>query len=632
MNNHSPPKQEKRFDMSQRGTVLIVDDEPDVCETLENLLSLQGYNLAFASDGLEALRKAAELVPDLILLDVKMPGVDGFEVCRRLRADPLLAEVPIIMLTGLTHSNSRLRGIKAGADDFLSKPFDPIELQARVRTITQLNRYRHLLAERAKFERVIELSPNGILIADAEGTIRLASPAMLQLLGVKDEGSVVGTKMLAFVAPEEREHCATFFGDVIASTSRAVRAETSFVRSGGERFPVEVDAGHFVWDGKPAVQIIVRDITERKRAEEQIQRQLEYLATLRHIDRAITVGLDLNSTLNVFIEQAADQLDVDAFSVLLLDPDTRTLEYAAQRGFRRDDITRSRLRLGESYAGRAALQRRIVSVPNLGEAGEDLVPAQRIEGESFVSYYAAPLVTKGQVKGVLEIFHRAPLDPEPAWLEFLEALAAQAAIAIDKAELFDSLQRANAELSRAYDATLEGWSRALEMRDKETKDHTRRVTEMTVRLARAMGLGKESMVHIRRGALLHDIGKMAIPDGILLKPGPLTDVEEEIMHKHPVYAHEMLSPITYLHPALDIPYCHHERWDGAGYPRGLKGEQIPLAARIFAVVDVWDALLSDRPYRPGWSEEKVRAYIRDQAGRYFDPQVAKVFLEMDWST
>jgi putative nucleotidyltransferase with HDIG domain len=217
-------------------------------------------------------------------------------------------------------------------------------------------------------------------------------------------------------------------------------------------------------------------------------------------------------------------------------------------------------------------------------------------------------------------------------LEFLEALAAQAAIAIDKAELFDSLQRANAELSRAYDATLEGWSRALEMRDKETKDHTRRVTEMTVRLARAMGLGKESIVHIRRGALLHDIGKMAIPDGILLKSGALTDVEEKIMHKHPVYAHEMLSPIPYLHPALDIPYCHHERWDGAGYPRGLKGEQIPLAARIFAVVDVWDALLSDRPYRPGWSEEKVRAYIRDQAGRHFDPQVTKVFLEMHWPT
>jgi len=232
------------------------------------------------------------------------------------------------------------------------------------------------------------------------------------------------------------------------------------------------------------------------------------------------------------------------------------------------------------------------------------------------------------VKGVLEILHRTPLDSEPEWLEFLEALAAQAAIAIDNAELFDDLQRANAELAQAYDATLEGWSRALEMRDKETKDHTRRVTGMTVRLARTMGFSEEELVHIRRGGLLHDIGKMAIPDGILLKPAPLTGAEEEIMRKHPLYAYEMLSPIPYLRPALDIPYCHHERWDGTGYPRGLKGEQIPLAARIFAVVDVWDALRSDRPYRSGWPEEMVRTYIRERAGKLFDSQVVEAFLKL----
>ena len=615
--------------MRQNGTVLIVDDEPEICETLEDLLSLQGYNLAFASNGSEALERAVELVPDLILLDVMLPIMDGFEVCRRLRVDPLLAEVPIIMITALADSGSRLRGIKAGADDFVSKPFDPVELQARVRTITQLNRYRRLLVERAKFERVIELSPTGIVIVDAEGTIRLASPAMLQLLGIKDEGSIIDKKVLAFVAPEEREHCATFFSGFIASASQAGRTETSFVRLDGERFTVEVDAGHFAWDGKPAVQIVVRDITERKRAEEQIQRQLEYLATLRYIDRAITAGLDLNSTLDVFIEQVTEQLHVDAVSVLLLNPHTQTLEYAAGQGFRRDDIARSCLRLGESYAGRAAFQRRIVRVPKLLEARENLMQARRVEGEGFVSYYAAPLITKGQVKGVLEILHRTPLDSEPEWLEFLEALAAQAAIAIDNAELFDDLQRANAELAQAYDATLEGWSRALEMRDKETKDHTRRVTGMTVRLARTMGFSEEELVHVRRGGLLHDIGKMAIPDGILLKPAPLTDAEEEIMHKHPLYAYEMLSPIPYLRPALDIPYCHHERWDGTGYPRGLKGEQIPLAARIFAVVDVWDALRSDRPYRSGWPEEMVRTYIRERAGKLFDPQVVEAFLKLE---
>ena len=151
---------------------------------------------------------------------------------------------------------------------------------------------------------------------------------------------------------------------------------------------------------------------------------------------------------------------------------------------------------------------------------------------------------------------------------------------------------------------------------------------MTLRLARALGMKEEELVHVRRGALLHDIGKMGVPDGILLKPGSLTPEEWEIMRRHPQYAYEMLSPIAYLRLALDIPYCHHEKWDGTGYPRGLKGEQIPLAARIFAVVDVWDALGSDRPYRPAWPPEKLYAYLKEEAGKHFDPRVVEVFLKI----
>jgi putative nucleotidyltransferase with HDIG domain len=232
------------------------------------------------------------------------------------------------------------------------------------------------------------------------------------------------------------------------------------------------------------------------------------------------------------------------------------------------------------------------------------------------------------VKGVLEIFHRSHYDPDPEWLEFLESLATQAAIAMDNAELFQDLQRSNQELILAYDATLEGWVRALDMRDKETENHTQRVTEMTLRLARAIGMPEKEMVHIRRGALLHDIGKMGIPDSILHKPGKLTEQEWEIMRKHPVYAYNFLAPIDYLRPALDIPYCHHEKWDGTGYPRGLKGEQIPRAARIFAVVDVWDALSSDRPYRKAWPNKKVLQYLKEQSGSHFDPAVVKAFLEL----
>ncbi|HEX8683293.1 MAG TPA: HD-GYP domain-containing protein, partial [Ardenticatenaceae bacterium] len=186
----------------------------------------------------------------------------------------------------------------------------------------------------------------------------------------------------------------------------------------------------------------------------------------------------------------------------------------------------------------------------------------------------------------------------------------------------------NIELALAYDATIEGWSRALDLRDKETEGHSLRVTEMTVELARTMGMSEEEIVQVRRGALLHDIGKMGIPDRILLKPGALDDEEWEIMRRHPTYGYEMLAPIAFLRPALDIPHAHHEKWDGTGYPRGLQGEQIPLAARIFAVVDVWDALRSDRPYRPAWEKERVLEHIRQGAGKHFDPRMVSSFLEM----
>jgi len=194
--------------------------------------------------------------------------------------------------------------------------------------------------------------------------------------------------------------------------------------------------------------------------------------------------------------------------------------------------------------------------------------------------------------------------------------------------LFEGLQRTNLELILAYDATIEGWSHAMDLRDKETEGHTLRVTDLAERLARLLGLPDEDIIHIHRGGLLHDIGKMGVPDQILLKPGPLTDEEWILMRRHPQFAFEMLSPIQYLRPAIDIPYCHHEKWDGTGYPRGLSGEQIPLPARLFAVVDVWDALTSDRPYRPAWTHEKALEHIREQSGKHFDPAVVSAFLQM----
>ena len=176
------------------------------------------------------------------------------------------------------------------------------------------------------------------------------------------------------------------------------------------------------------------------------------------------------------------------------------------------------------------------------------------------------------------------------------------------------------ELAAAYEATLEGWARALDLRERETEGHSRRVTDLTVRLARTMGFSEADCVHIRRGALLHDIGKMGIPDGILLKPCPLSTDEWDIMRRHPAYAKELLAPVEYLRPALDIPYCHHEKWDGTGYPRGLKGDDIPLAARMFAAVDIWDAVRSTRPYRPAWPYQQAREYLTSLAGFAFGPE------------
>ena len=326
--------------METRQTILIVDDSPAGRDTLEALLFQQGYELAFASSGIETLKVSQELLPDLILLDVMMPGMNGFEVCQHLRSDPRLAEVPIIMVTALDDQASRIKGIEVGADDFITKPFNRVELRARIKTILRLNRYRNLQDERS----------------------RLIS--------------------------------------------------------------------------------------------------------------------------------ALDNLRV------------------------------------------------------------------------------------------------------------------------------------------AYDETIQGWGRALDLRDDETAGHSARVADLTLQLAAAIGVSQEELVHIRRGAILHDIGKIGIPDRILQKNGPLSEAEWKVMKMHPVYSYEMLSPIKYLETALEIPYCHHERWDGSGYPRGLKEEAIPLAARIFAVVDVWDALNSDRPYRSRWPEDKIKAYILEQSGIQFDPHVVDAFLEM----
>ncbi len=367
---------------------------------------------------------------------------------------------------------------------------------------------------------------------------------------------------------------------------------------------------------------------ENARLFADAQRRLRQTSALREIDQVIAGSVYLQHMLEIVLKHSIIELGVDAAVVLLYDPRDQMLKYELGRGFYTDALKYTHLRIGEGYAGQAASTRKIVHVSDLRSRTTDFLRSPTFHQEGFINYFGVPLIAKDEIKGVLEVFHRSPFNADRDWLAFVETLAGQVAIGIDNATLYRDLQRSNVELSQAYDATIEGWSRALDLRDKETEGHTRRVTELTMRMALEMGIPENDLVHIQRGALLHDIGKMGIPDRILFKPASLTDEEWELMQRHPTFAYEMLKPISYLEPALDIPYCHHEKWDGTGYPRGLAGEEIPLSARIFAVIDVFDALTSDRPYRPAWSKEKTLSYILEQEGKHFDPKVVEVFLRI----
>jgi len=508
-------------------------------------------------------------------------------------------------------------------------------IQCNIRDISDRKRAEAALqAQEDDHGLLINNLPLGVIIHAPDTRIVLCNPETALLLGVPAE-QIVGRDL--------RD------------------PEWHFLREDGTRMPVDefpvnrviatgqvlknlvigIDRGHdeeYTWllvnaypefDGDGSLRQVVvmfADISNIKCAEERIRRHVEHLTALVEIDRAINFSFDLTLSLTTLLTHVIVQLGVDAADVLLFDPASRMLKYVAGRGFQANAIEQAPQAVDEGYAGRAARERNIVHIPDLAKEHYNFL-ADRLLGEKFVSYHGVPLIAKGQVVGVLELFHRSRHDRDGEWLDFLKALASQAAIAVDNVTLFDNLQHSNTELFQAYDATIEGWSRALELRDNETEGHTQRVADLTVKLARLFGLTDAELVQVRWGALLHDIGKMAIPDGILFKQDTLTEAEWVVMRKHTIFAFEMLSPIRYLRKALEIPYAHHEKWDGSGYPLGLKGEQIPLVARIFAVADVWDALRSDRLYRTSWSVEKVREHLLSLAGTHFDPHVVTVCLD-----
>ena len=482
--------------------------------------------------------------------------------------------------------------------------------------------------EIARMAAVIDQASESVMITDLDGHITYVNPFFEGATGYTAEEAIGQNPSLLRSGKQDQVFYKTLWekitsGEAWSGVLVNKRKDGSIFHESATIFPVRDVSGTVI-----NYAAVKHDVTNMVEAEEKIQRQLGRITALYEIDQSITGVIDLNLTLNKIVDEIITQLDADAASVLLYDTSLQILDFIVSKGYKNKPKLGKSVWLGTCFAGQAVMEKRIIHISEIEDKVRCTACADQFAAEEFSSYYVIPLISKAEVVGVIEVFHRSEFSADDEWLEFLGMLAQQTAIAIDNSNLFENLNRANINLHSAYDQTLEGWANALELRDNETEGHSRRVTEMTLELARMMNISQEQLVHIRRGTLLHDIGKMGIPDEILHKPGPLNDGEWKIMRQHHIFAYNLISPIAYLKPALDIPYSHHEKWDGSGYPRGLKGKQIPLAARIFAVVDVWDALRSDRPYRDAWSEKKVWRYLQEQSGKHFDPQVVKTFLEM----
>ena len=343
--------------------------------------------------------------------------------------------------------------------------------------------------------------------------------------------------------------------------------------------------------------------------------------------QSLLASLDVLDGLPAVLNIIARSLGADAITVLRYIPLPNRYELLGTYGLAKEEMAKIKFYFDAGLAGRI-LGDQPVWIKDLREDLSGPRPIYRLDEEGFRGYLAVPLIAHQHLVGALEAAWRSPRHTK-TWSDvFLERVGGQIALAMEHSQILDGIRRDNVELTARYNAMIEGLSRSLELRDLETEGHTRRVSELTLRLVQHMKIPADQWDAIRQGALLHDIGKLGIPDAILLKPGSLTPREEKVMQQHVIYGHNILAPVTDERDILEITLYHHEHWDGTGYPYGLKGEQIPRMARVFTVVDVFDALTSDRPYRTAWPRSKVIEYLQKQAGRYFDPQVVKLFLEI----
>lgn len=620
----------------KRLRILLIEDSDNDAQLLLREVQRLGYDVEYERvETSETIRQSLEQKKwDIVISDYSLPHLDAPHALEVLKSVGL--DLPFIIISGTIGEESAVTALKAGAHDFIIKgkyarlgPAIERELREAAirreqrRAEEELREKEQLLSEAQRIGHI------GSWSFDIHNDSLQFSDEMYRLLDVSPkEFQHNSLDFLNAISPEDRPATAKWLEDIKTGVQTKELDFRIPRPNGGTRFIHCRGAVVLDEAGNPRRFVgTAQDISVRKISEMRIRQQVSRLTSLRTIDQAITSSFDLRFTLDIVLTQVIMQLQVDAASILTLDPTGQTLEYRATRGFRNSDVQGAKVRINKTHAGRAITEHHLLKIDDLNDDSLESSMEHIIAGEDFISYYAAPLIARGKVQGVLEVFHRTMLQPTQEWIGFLETLAGQAAIAIDNAILLEDLQKINSDLQQAYDATIEGWSHALDLRDRETEGHTLRVTRMALDLARLMGISEEKLIHMWRGGLLHDIGKLGVPDNILLKEGPLTDEEWGVMRMHPQFAYDWLSSIPYLREAVEIPLSHHEKWDGTGYPRGLRAESIPLTARIFAVADVWDAITSNRPYRQAWDLQEAIEYIRENSGIHFDPKVVEVFLD-----
>lgn len=569
---------------------------------------------------------------DALLIDYHLPGPNVTELIKKLRASQVT--LPVIVITGLGSEEAAVEVLKLSTTDYVVKTSGYL-----MRLPVILENAHHLMmlqreqaALRMSEERFRLLAENAV---DVIFRIKISEPVSLEYMSPAAEQVSGFTLEELYADPLILLKNSLNTTDTRAFTNWADRLEEPiiilpFERKDGRKIYIElrctliknkVGQNEFI-------EGIGRDITERIRSEQQLREQMERINALHQIDKAITSSFDLRVTYQVLLDQLKQVLRVDAAAVLQFEPELIQYQYHTGLGFR---TLESNLRVALRHSplpAEAITTKKTIQVDLVNNPVSALGLNDILHQEKFVKYIATPMIIKGQIKGVLEVYNKTSLEPSREWISFLEALAQQAAIALDNSQNFVELQKSQSVLLQAYDDTLMGWANFLDLRDKETEGHTVRVLERTMKAAQRLGVRDEDMEHLRRGVLLHDIGKVGVPDHILNKPGPLSDEEWQIMKKHPDYAYQMLAPIGFLKQALDVPYCHHEKWDGSGYPRGLKGKEIPYTARIFTVFDVYDAITSDRVYNKARSKEEALAYLRENVGIIFDPDIIDICIDV----